>query len=98
MKNLHHTYAEKGFEILTVSVDDTFEDWKEAAETLDFPWIDVGSIGGLKTETPVSYGVQGVPKSYLIDTNGCIVKKEIRPEQLNAFLSARYENAPASAD
>lgn len=98
MKNLHNVYTEKGFEILTVSVDDTFEEWKEAADTLDFPWIDVGSIGGLETETPIAYGVQGVPKSYLVDTNGCIVKKEIRPEQLKAFLSAHYDNAPASAD
>lgn len=98
MKNLHNDYVEKGFEILTVSVDDTFEEWEEAAVTLDFPWIDVGSIGGLETETPISYGVQGVPKSYLVDSNGCIVKKEIRPEQLKAFLSARYSDMPASSN
>ncbi|MDE0093545.1 MAG: TlpA disulfide reductase family protein [Gammaproteobacteria bacterium] len=90
LKDLHASYSDDGFEVLTISVDDTHDEWKEAAEKIEFPWIDVGSLGGTETETPVSYGVQGIPKGFLVDKEGCIVQKDIRPDRLKNELATRY--------
>ncbi len=92
LKDLHASYKDNGFEVLTISVDDTFEDWKEAVDQIEFPWIDLGSLGGIETETPVSYGVFGIPKGFLVDSHGCILQKEIRPDKLKEVLSLRYED------
>ncbi len=92
LKDLHATYKNDGFEVLTISVDDTFEDWKEAVDQIEFPWIDLGSLGGIETETPVSYGVFGIPKGFLVDSQGCILQKEIRPDRLKEVLSLRYDD------
>lgn len=92
LKDLHTTYRDHGFEVLTISVDDTFEEWKEAVDQIEFPWIDLGSLGGIETETPVSYGVFGIPKGFLVDSQGCILQKEIRPDRLQEVLSLRYED------
>jgi len=90
LKDLHASYSDDGFEVLTISVDDTHDEWKEAAEKIEFPWIDVGSLGGTETEPPVSYGVQGFPKGFLVDKEGCIVQKDIRPDRLKNELATRY--------
>ena len=92
LKNLHENYKEHGFEVLTISVDDTYEDWQEAADQLQFSWIDLGSLGGTETKTPVSYGVWGIPKGFLVDSQGCILQKEIRPDKLKDVLAARYDD------
>ena len=93
LKKLHATYKDYGFEVLTISVDNTYEDWKEATEQLQFSWIDVGSLGGTETKTPVSYGVWGIPKGFLVDSQGCILQKEIRPDKLKEVLVARYDES-----
>lgn len=96
LKTLHASYNEEGFEVLTISVDDTYEDWKEAAEKIEFPWIDVGSLGGTEMETPVAYGVQGIPKGFLVDKEGCILQKDIRPDGLKSELATRYNESMTS--
>lgn len=91
LKNLHTSYNDDGFQVLTISIDNTYEEWKEAAEKIEFPWVDVGSLGGIETATPVSYGVQWIPKGFLVDKEGCIVRKDIRPDKLEKELATRYD-------
>ncbi len=38
----------------------------------------------------VSYGVNAIPAGFLVDSNGCIYKKKIRPAALKEFLVDRY--------
>ena len=92
LKDLHATYTDGGFKILTISIDSSFDNWKEAAESIEFPWIDLGSIGGITTETPVSYGILAIPAGFLVDKNGCILQKHVRPEKLKEFLATKFEN------
>ncbi len=89
LKDLYATYKDKGLEILTISIDDDHRDWKETATRLQLPWIDLGSIGGVLTKTPVAYGILGIPAGFLVDTKGCILQKDIQPAELAKALESR---------
>ena len=89
LKKLYTTYRESGFEIIGVSLDDTFEEWEQASLEQELPWLDVADLGGFAAATPVAYGVGFIPKGYLIDTKGCILQKNLLVDELTDELLAR---------
>ncbi|MDE0644708.1 MAG: TlpA disulfide reductase family protein [Gammaproteobacteria bacterium] len=96
LKDLHSTYNKKGFEIVSISIDDNFHDWEQASEEQDLPWIDVGEMNGWDGETAKAYGVQFVPKSYLVDREGHILQKDLNPDELEEYLSSRFNGTSSS--
>lgn len=92
LKKLYTTYRESGFEIIGVSLDDTFEEWEQASLEQDLPWLDVADLGGFAADTPVDYGVSFIPKGYLIDSKGCILQKNLSVDTLTDELLARLGN------
>ncbi len=89
LKKLYTTYRESGFEIIGVSLDDTFKEWEQASLEQELPWLDVADLGGFAAATPVAYGVGFIPKGYLIDSKGCILQKNLSVETLTDELLAR---------
>ena len=98
LRKLYTSYKEKGFEIVLVSIDDTFEEWEEASREHDLPWLNVADIGGFNEETPVAYGVRFIPKAYLVDTKGCIIQKDLAPAVLEEVLVQQYGESPQSVE
>lgn len=98
LRELYTSYEEKGFEIVLVSIDDTFEEWEEASREHDLPWLNVADIGGFEKETPVAYGVSFIPKAYLVDKEGCIVQKDLAPAVLEEVLVQRYGESTQSVE
>ncbi len=94
LKDMYSTYGDRGFEIISISVDDLYDEWKDAVDGIEFPWIDLGSIGGVLTKTPLSYGVVHLPTGLLVDKKGCIMEKDIRPEELEKALEQRLGVSP----
>lgn len=94
LKELYSKYREDGFEILAVSIDSTFEDWEQATDQHEVPWVNLGQIGedsnavGSVSQT---YGAQTIPKGYVLDKEGCIIGKDVFPDRLGEFLAAQYE-------
>lgn len=98
LRTLYTSYKEKGFEIVLVSIDDTVEEWEEASREHDLPWLNVADIGGFEEETPVAYGVRMIPKAYLVDTEGCIVQKDLAPAVLEEVLVQQYGESTQSVE
>ena len=90
LKELHSTFNEDGFQIVSVSIDSNYFDWEQASEEQSLPWINVGEMSGWDGATATAYGVQFVPKSYLVDREGHILQKDLNPDELEEYLSSRF--------
>lgn len=90
LKQIYSTYKDKGFEIVAVAIDETHEEWEQASSEQDLPWINVGENKGWEGPTTNMYAVDRLPLSFLIDTEGCILRRNIATNTLEELLVARY--------
>ena len=90
LKDLYASYRDHGFEIVSVSIDDSHEMWSYSTEEYKLPWINLGELKGFEGEMVMSYGVNFVPKGYLLDSEGQIVQKDLSTDQLKEFLVREY--------
>ena len=78
LKKLYKEYADKGFQIISISIDKKKADWEKALkeENLEWPnFLDNGDVA-------IAYKVKMIPTMYLIDTNGVMVGEDLRGEAL----------------
>ncbi|MEJ2879805.1 TlpA family protein disulfide reductase [Pedobacter sp. GR22-6] len=73
IKELYSAYKDKGFEVLSVSVDTDKAAWRKAMEEEQMPWTQVLSPD--KNKTLADFMIIGIPTLYLIDREGKIVEK-----------------------
>ncbi len=93
LKRLHASYNDDGFEIFGVSIDSEFADWEEAMDEHQLPWLNVGEIREevlAPDSVAYAYAAQAIPKAYLLDQQGCILQKDLRPDALETVLADRY--------
>ena len=94
LKKLYSAYNRNGFEIVAISIDSTQEAWLNASDEHKLPWINIGEMEGWEGTTARAYGVEFIPKSYLIDKKGCILQKDIDTSTLGEVLAQRYGKLP----
>lgn len=89
LKKAHEKYQGKGFEIYAFSLDEREDQWRKALKEENTPWLNVLGQGEEGKAMVDSYGVQGIPASFLIDKNGIIVASndELRGEGLEEKLA-----------
>ena len=78
LKRIYKEYADKGFQIISISIDKKKADWEKALkeENLEWPnFLDNGDVA-------IAYKVKMIPTMYLIDTNGVMVGEDLRGEAL----------------
>jgi thiol-disulfide isomerase/thioredoxin len=73
VKKLYDQYREKGFDVLSVSVDNDKKAWLKAVEEEKMPWKQTLTPDIKQTET--DYMFSGIPTLYLLDKEGKIVEK-----------------------
>ncbi len=101
LKEMYSKYQNEGFEIVTISIDSTHEDWKIGFEENELPWIDVidasddGELKGWQAPMATAYGVNYIPKKFLIDTEGCIVQLDLPTTELEKVLATRWDEESA---
>ena len=85
LKEAYGKFKDKGFEIVSFTLDDDHEDWKLASEEEEIPWINLGM--GSEADAVLTYKVIGIPYSllYEVDT-GTIVAKSLSGGELEAKL------------
>lgn len=80
--NAYTTYHDKGFNILSVSLDTKAENWKAAIAKDGMPWNHVSSLLGWKEPAAELYGVHAIPQNVLLDSRGIVVATNLRGEAL----------------
>lgn len=79
----------KGFEIYSVSLDNSKDAWKAAIEKDGLTWkYHVSDLKRWKNEAAQLYGVNSIPSSYLIDQNGIVIAKNLRGAAIDQQLDA----------
>ncbi|MEA2043659.1 MAG: TlpA disulfide reductase family protein [Bacteroidota bacterium] len=81
-------YHDKGFEIYSVSLDQTKDDWVNAIENdMLQDWVHVSDLKYWNSVAAEEYNVTGIPFSLLIDKKGKIIAKNLRGEKLQEKLA-----------
>jgi len=83
-------YKDKGFDILSVSLDDDRNKWATAIKKDALPWTHLSDLKGWNNEVGRAYGVRAVPASFLIDPTGKIIGIGLRGDSLNEKLATLF--------
>ncbi|MDR6339446.1 thiol-disulfide isomerase/thioredoxin [Filimonas zeae] len=86
----YQKYNSKGFDILSVSLDASQQDWIKAIEKDGMPWVHVSDLKYWKNAVAVQYGVNSVPTNFLIDPTGKIIAKNLRGAKLDEKLATLF--------
>lgn len=85
---LYHEYKDKGFAILSVSIDKNTAQWKNAIRHDGYTWGNVCDLNGYGGPVAALYTVTAIPNSFLLDKNGRIIAKNLRGKDLETELAA----------
>jgi len=88
-KNLVKTYNDfkkYGFEIFSVSSDTKKESWLEAIKKDKLIWTNVFDSKGGESKPYLIYGIYGIPDNFLINSEGIIVARNLRGDELRKRL------------
>lgn len=89
---LYKQYKDKGFEIYGVSLDKNKEDWTKAIMEDQLTWTHVSDLKFWQSEAAAQYKIEAIPATYLLDKEGKILAKNLRGEQLTAYLNKLFKN------
>lgn len=77
----------KGFEVYSVSLDNSAGPWEKAIKQDNLYWkYHVSDLRGWKSDAARLYGVNSIPTNFLIDADGIILARGLRGEQLHYEL------------
>lgn len=83
----YKTYKDRGFEVVSVSLDDTTAPLNDYLKTHEMPWRQIhnASAGGDLVE---AFGVNAIPATFLIDPRGTVIRLELRGSTLAKTLAS----------
>ncbi|GBU07924.1 hypothetical protein AwDysgo_12550 [Bacteroidales bacterium] len=88
---LYNQYKDKGFTVFGVSLDNKQEAWEEAIKKDQLDWYHVSDLLGWKSKLSAPYGVSGIPATFVIDSNGVLIAKNLRGKELEDFLKEKFK-------
>ncbi len=90
----YNKYKDKGFSILSVSLDQpgAKEKWIKAIHDDNLTWTHVSDLKFWDNAVAKEYGIQAIPQNFLIDPDGKIVGKDLRGEDLEKKLAGIFPN------
>ena len=86
LKAAYKKYKSKGFEIVSVSVDDDQDAWKKAISDNGMDWIQLLDSDERESSASLVYGVRSIPSTFLIDSEGTIIERNLRGGELEEKL------------
>jgi thiol-disulfide isomerase/thioredoxin len=84
----YEKYKDKGFTVLGVSIDTDRSDWQKAIKVDNLVWA---QLIDSTTDIARIYGIDAIPKNFLIDPNGKIVAKNLRGGALEDKLKEIFD-------
>ncbi|MBJ6369353.1 TlpA disulfide reductase family protein [Snuella sedimenti] len=88
---LYQMYKDKGFVILSISLDTNKDKWIRAIEDDGLVWDNVSDLNGGDNRAAKIYGVRDIPDNFLIDENGVVIARYLRGNDLKQKLKSLFE-------
>lgn len=89
---IFNKYKERGFTILSVSLDEDITKWESAIAQDGLIWENhVSDLKGWNSAIIPLYGIQGIPYTMLIDPDGAILRSGLRGEELDYAIEEFYK-------
>jgi thiol-disulfide isomerase/thioredoxin len=87
LNELYKKYANQGFEIISVSFDDTKEDWLKAIAKDNMIWINVSELKGWRTSLSEDYFIKSIPFAIWLDKDKKIIStSDLSEAQIEEYL------------
>lgn len=83
---VYKEYHDKGLEIISVSLDDDKNAWKEAVIKDNLPWTQLSDLKGEQNEAAKLYNVTALPYNYLINPDGVMIGRLLKKDRLRNKL------------
>ncbi|WP_461533993.1 redoxin domain-containing protein [Sinomicrobium sp.] len=84
-------YHDKGFDILSVSLDTKRDAWLKGIEEEGLAWRHVSDLKGFNNEVALLYNIKFIPQNLLIDPEGKIVAQNLRGYMVEKKLSQIFK-------
>jgi peroxiredoxin len=83
----YQQYKDKGFTVVSVSLDNDGKKWREAIAKDGLTWQHISELKALDEPIANLYGIQAIPDNFLISPEGQIVAAQLRGEELKKTLA-----------
>ncbi|MBU3680887.1 MAG: AhpC/TSA family protein [Flavobacterium sp.] len=84
---LYNEFHAKGLNIIGVSLDKVGAKWKEAIAKDKLAWPQISNLKYWDEPIRVTYGVESIPATFLLDANGKVVAKDLTGAALKAKVA-----------
>lgn len=88
LKEVYEKFKNQDFEILGISEDKDITQWKNAISKDELNWPQVIDTSNSTNEL---YKITTIPFNVLIDKDGVILARKIKPKELESFLNSRIK-------
>ena len=88
VRAVYDEFKDKGFDVISVSVDTKDEAWRKALDEDKPTWAQVVDYRGTKDGLYKWYGLNGIPAIFLVDGNGIIIAKKLRGSAIRDAVNA----------
>ncbi|MDQ6762563.1 MAG: AhpC/TSA family protein [Bacteroidota bacterium] len=82
----YENFSEKGLQMVSVSLDNDQQAFRNALEQYKCPWTQVCDFKGWHNKLFENYSVEFIPNNFLIDPAGKIIDQNLTGERLQAVL------------
>lgn len=86
LKEWYKVQNKKEYTIITISIDESKEDWSAAIETSGCPWICTHTEGGWNADLAIKYNITGTPTVFVLDKKKQIISKPITFNEFEDFF------------
>ena len=91
LKAAYNKFKSKGFEIVSVSVDDDTEAWRNAIKVNGMNWVQMWNGDDVANSPANDYSVTAIPCIFLIDADGTIIGRNLRGNELENALEDYFK-------
>jgi thiol-disulfide isomerase/thioredoxin len=85
---VYQKYNKQGFEIFSISLDESKEDWQKAIAKDKLSWkFHISELNSWDSKYAKMFQIEYIPNNILYDNKGNVLAKELEPAQLDKILS-----------